>query len=85
MDRNTDQFNYIFDKNRLYIPDFKIPDSNIYIEIKGYETDKDHAKWAGSIIDDNILFVLRQKEIDLIKKDKFDFFDWCDQYENNQV
>lgn len=44
--RNKKQFNYIFEnKQHKYTPDFYLPQTNEYIEIKGYETDKDRAKW----------------------------------------
>ena len=44
--RNTDKFEYIFDnKVRYYTPDFYIPNIDLYIEIKGYPTEKDFTKW----------------------------------------
>lgn len=45
--RNTNCFSYIFDgKKRKYIPDFYLPESDQYVEIKGYRTEKDVAKWS---------------------------------------
>lgn len=45
--RNIQKFDYIFDnKNRKYTPDFYLPDLDLYIEVKGYETDKDRSKWS---------------------------------------
>lgn len=45
--RNTDSFLYIFEsKERRYTPDFYLPDTDEYIEIKGYKTEKDNAKWS---------------------------------------
>lgn len=42
--RNKERFPYKWkDKNCFYIPDFKIND--IFIEVKGYITEKDRAKW----------------------------------------
>lgn len=39
-------FSYIFEnKRRRYTPDFFLSESNQYIEIKGYKTTKDVAKW----------------------------------------
>ena len=29
-----------------YKPDFYLVDENLYIEVKGYETDLDHDKWS---------------------------------------
>lgn len=44
--RSTKKFNYIFEnKNRFYTPDFYLTDLDIYIEVKGYPTEKDYAKW----------------------------------------
>lgn len=45
-ERCKEQFSYIFeDKPRKYTPDFYLPESDEYIEIKGYKTKKDEAKW----------------------------------------
>ena len=44
--RPKETFEYIFeDKKRRYTPDFYLIDSNEYVEIKGYPTNKDFAKW----------------------------------------
>jgi hypothetical protein len=44
--RPTEKFEYFFDgKKRYYTPDFYLLEDNVYIEIKGYPTDKDFAKW----------------------------------------
>jgi len=45
--RNKDSFLYMFSgKERRYTPDFYLIDTDEYIEIKGYKTEKDDAKWA---------------------------------------
>ena len=45
--RNKDSFAYTFNgKERKYTPDFYLIDSDEYIEIKGYKTEKDDAKWS---------------------------------------
>ena len=45
--RNKDSFTYTFNgKERKYTPDFYLIDSDEYIEIKGYKTEKDDAKWS---------------------------------------
>lgn len=45
--KNWDKFPYIFkDKSHSYIPDFYIVDENKFVEIKGYQQDRDLAKWA---------------------------------------
>lgn len=44
--RNKKSFTYIFENvQRGYTPDFYLPQTDEYIEIKGYETSKDYAKW----------------------------------------
>lgn len=45
--RCKESFTYYFDgKNRKYTPDFYLIDTDEYVEIKGYKTEKDIAKWA---------------------------------------
>jgi hypothetical protein len=33
-------------KERRYFPDFFLPEYNVYLEVKGYETEQDRAKWS---------------------------------------
>lgn len=49
-------------KQHLYFPDFYIPEIDMYVEVKGYETERDHAKW--SCIDN--LIIIRESEINKI-------------------
>lgn len=45
-ERCKDRFPYTYkDKLHYYTPDFYLPEYNKYIEIKGYATGKDYAKW----------------------------------------
>lgn len=45
--RNKEKFKYVFEnKQRYYTPDFYLSETDTYVEIKGYETDKDKAKWS---------------------------------------
>lgn len=45
--RCKDRFEYIFeDTTHYYTPDFYLIDSDTYVEIKGYKTKKDEAKWS---------------------------------------
>jgi hypothetical protein len=44
--RNFDGFPYIWNGERTYFPDFYLPELNAYVEIKGYKTERDVAKWA---------------------------------------
>lgn len=47
--RPKEKFYYEFDGLKsgkgYYVPDFYLIEEDLYIEIKGYETDKDRAKW----------------------------------------
>lgn len=44
--RVTESFKYTLDsKERRYTPDFYLIEEKCYIEVKGYETEKDKAKW----------------------------------------
>ncbi len=61
-------FNYIWEnRSHLYFPDFYLIDLNIYIEVKGYERARDHAKWKSV----KNLIILRKKEIKLIRDNKY--------------
>lgn len=59
--RNTTNFVYTFEnKKRRYTPDFYLPDTNEYVEIKGYKTLKDEAKWKDF---PGKLIILQRKEL----------------------
>ncbi len=45
IERNEKWFEYQWNGNRKYFPDFYLPELDLYIEVKGYETDRDKAKW----------------------------------------
>lgn len=46
-ERNTLQFQYTFEgKNRKYFPDFYLPETKEFIEIKGFKRPRDEAKWS---------------------------------------
>jgi len=49
--------------NHLYYPDFYLVDYNVYIEVKGYERERDRAKWSVM----NNLIVIKEKQIKEIK------------------
>jgi len=62
-------FNYFWkNKNHLYFPDFYLPKYKLYIEVKGYETKRDRAKWKNF---PKKLLILKNNEIKLIKQNKF--------------
>ena len=66
--RDVSPFSYFWNNGwHLYFPDFFLPDYNLFIEVKGYETDRDRTKWA---VVPNLL-TIKQKEIKLIKQNIF--------------
>lgn len=68
-DRNTRRFPYYFENvERNYTPDFYVKDFDVYIEVKGYKTLKDTAKWEQF---KNKLLILQKNEIELIKQNKY--------------
>lgn len=50
-------------KEHLYFPDFYLPEYDLYIEVKGYERDRDICKWK--VVDN--LIVLRDCDIKSLK------------------
>lgn len=38
-------FDYIWNGVRKYYPDFYLPEKDAYVEVKGYKTERDEAKW----------------------------------------
>ena len=69
-ERNKNRFDYIdeSDQHRKYKPDFLLEEDNIYVEIKGYETERDRHKWKDF---PHNLIVLKRPEIKMIKKGLF--------------
>lgn len=52
--------------NRKFFPDFYLEEFDMLVEVKGYETDRDAAKWSGL----QNLVVLKEKEIKLLKRNE---------------
>jgi len=66
----AEEFIYFWEgKERRYYPDFYLIDYGIYLEVKGYERERDLLKWE--TIKDRLI-VIKKKEIDLIKKDLYE-------------
>lgn len=64
--RCKEQFDYFYDgKNRKYTPDFYLIESDEYIEIKGFKTDKDSSKWK-QFPKDKILKVLLKEDLQVL-------------------
>jgi hypothetical protein len=61
-------FEYEWNGKRKYFPDFYLNDYELYVEIKGYETDRDKAKWSQF---PKKLRVIKKKEIYDIRKGIF--------------
>lgn len=69
-ERKVTPATYIWkEKQHLYFPDFYLPDVDLYIEVKGYEIEKDRAKWAQF---PGKLLIIKSKEIKEIKAGLFD-------------
>ena len=69
--RNRECFPYFWkEKIHYYYPDFYLEKFNLFIEIKGYETDRDVAKQR-DFPSNRKLLILRKKEYDLFIKDQF--------------
>ncbi len=61
-DRNKIGYKYLYqNKEKLYFPDFYLKDFNVFIEVKGYETNKDKEKWRQFPFK---LIVVKKKEIE---------------------
>jgi hypothetical protein len=63
--RNTEGFKYVWQGERTYYPDFYLPKYDSYVEVKGYKTERDEAKWKQF---PKKLLIIDKKDIDNIKK-----------------
>lgn len=62
-ERCKTHFSYFFEnKHRIYTPDFHLLETDEYVEIKGYKTEKDVAKWA-QFPKDKKLIILMENEM----------------------
>lgn len=66
-ERPTIGFKYKWEGERLYYPDFYLPDYDLYIEVKGYVRERDYAKWK--CVEN--LKVIKKKDINNIKRNNF--------------
>ena len=66
--RPTDAFKYEWNGERWYHPDFYLPSLDMYVEVKGYETDRDRAKW---LTFPKKLRIIKETEIKQIRKGCF--------------
>jgi len=66
--RCNEWFEYEWKGTRKYFPDFFLKEKNIYVEIKGYETERDRAKWSSF---PKKLVIIKKIDIDNIRKGCF--------------
>lgn len=66
--RATEGFTYIWNGERTYFPDFYIESKDLYVEVKGYKTDRDEAKWKQFPKE---LLIVDKKAIDKIRKNSY--------------
>ena len=66
--RPSKGFKYVWNGERTYFPDFYLDTLNVYVEVKGYETDRDRAKWQQF---PEKLIIIKEKEIKQIRAGKF--------------
>lgn len=65
----TTPFDYSWNGSiHKYFPDFFLPEYETYLEVKGYQRERDLAKWA--VVPK--LIVIAKKEIDEIRTDRYD-------------
>lgn len=57
-------FSYEWNGTRKYFPDFYLPDLDTFVEIKGYETERDRAKWSQF---PRMLIIIKAKQIKEIR------------------
>lgn len=67
--RPTLAFKYTWNGERWYHPDFYIESLDVYVEVKGFETDRDRAKWQNF---NEKLCIIRKEEIKQIREGTFD-------------
>lgn len=67
--RTNEGFPYNWNGDRTYFPDFYLPDLDVYIEVKGYEVERDTAKWRDF---PKTLIVIKKEQMKSIVKNTFD-------------
>ena len=71
-ERNTKGFKYEWNGTRTYFPDFYLPKKDEYVEVKGYQTERDNAKWEQF---PNSLRLILKEDIMNIRKNDFVYDD----------
>jgi hypothetical protein len=65
IERSNEWFEYEWNGARKYFPDFYLSEKDLYIEVKGYETERDRAKWSSF---PKQLKIIRKDDIMAIRK-----------------
>ena len=68
VEKCKERFDYFYEKDRKYNPDFYLPETKTYVEVKGLMTEKDVAKWTQF---PKTLRVIKKQHIHMIKKNTF--------------
>lgn len=66
--RPNESFSYVWNGERKYHPDFYISSIDIYVEVKGFETERDRAKWSQFT---KKLCIVKETAITKIRKNDF--------------
>jgi hypothetical protein len=65
---DIDPFEYFWNGGtHHYFPDFYLEDYNLYVEVKGFPTERDYAKW--SVVDN--LLIIEKEDIQKIRNDSY--------------
>ena len=56
-------FRYEWNGERTYFPDFYLPEHGVYVEVKGFQTERDDAKWQQ--FPDKLIIVKKQDIINI--------------------
>lgn len=68
-ERPLNGFKYEWNNSEhLYFPDFYLPEYNYYIEVKGYQRERDSYKWKSV----KNLIIIKEKEITEIRNNQYD-------------
>jgi len=70
VDKCSEWFEYQWNGVRKYFPDFILEDYNLYVEVKGYKTERDDAKWSQF---KRKLLVIDKKDISKLLNDTYVF------------
>lgn len=66
-EKNKKSFEYNWNGSRLYYPDFYLKDFDKYVEVKGYERERDREKWK--VVSN--LIIIKFNEIKKIRSNTF--------------